>query len=95
MLNELAFEFNFQWVMREYYNCHQQCAIGLCSSACGLEGFCYFSENKIEDNSVAIVPESLEKQSLIINSKRIQSSESKCFRPGKVFVLISPNMQYN
>ena len=79
--------------MREYYNCHQQCAIGLCSSACGLEGFCYFSENKIEDNSMAIVPESLEKQSLIINSKRIQSSESKCFRPGKVFVLIGPILQ--
>ena len=79
--------------MREYYNCHQQCKIGLCPSACGPEGFCYFSGNGIENGSVAIVPESLVDQSLLINSKRIQSSESKCFRPGKFLVLINSHLQ--
>ena len=71
--------------MREYYNCDQQCEIGFCPAACGSEGFCYFSRNENENDSIqALVPESLEKQSLIINSKYIQSSESKCFRPGKI-----------
>ena len=68
----------FKWLMREDYNCHQQCEIGLCPSSCGAEGFCYFSS----DDDDILVPESLEKQSLILNSKRIQSSESKCFKPG-------------
>ena len=66
--------------MREHYNCHQQCEVGLCPSSCGAEGFCYFSGD--DDILVKLVPESLEKQSLILNSKRIQSSDSKCFKPG-------------
>ena len=77
----------FQWSMREYFNCHEQCELGLCPSSCGPEGFCYFSKNEMESDSLqALVPESLEKQSLIINSEYIQSSESKCFRPGEIFV---------
>ena len=76
----------FQWSMREYFNCHEQCELGLCPTSCGREGFCYFSKNEMESDSLqASVPESLEKQSLIINSKYIQSSESKCFRPGEIF----------
>ena len=74
----------FQWTMREHYNCHEECEIGFCPSSCGPEGFCYFSINENESESMqALIPESLGKQSLIINSKYIESSESKCFRPGK------------
>ena len=73
--------------MREHYNCHEQCKIGLCPSACDSEGFCYFSEPEVDngtgnESKSAIVPELLMKQSLIINSKHIESNESKCFRPG-------------
>ena len=64
--------------MRSQYNCHRQCEIGFCPSACGPEGFCYFGSEK---DSSKTVPDALAKQSLLINSKHITSMESKCFRP--------------
>ena len=64
--------------MRSQYNCHRQCEIGFCPSACGPEGFCYFGSQK---DSSKIVPVALVKQSLLINSKHITTEESKCFRP--------------
>ena len=79
--------------MREHYTCHQQCDIGFCPSACGQEGFCYYtipgnetdSETEGEEISLQeLVPESLKKQSLIINTKNILASESKCFKPGLI-----------
>ena len=72
------FNFNFLWEMRTQYNCHRQCEIGYCPSACGPEGFCYFGSQK---DSSKIIPDALVKQSLLINSGHIANEESKCFRP--------------
>ena len=71
----------FQWLMRRDHHCHQQCDAGFCPNGCGSEGFCYFLQDETE-NGQEMVPESLKKQSLLINSKHIQSNESKCFKPG-------------
>ena len=68
--------------MREFFSCDQECDVGYCPSACGPKAFCYYST---PDASQAYVSKSLEKQSLIIHSKKIDASESKCLKPGIIF----------